>query len=174
MLPVDRGGKPLHPALIWMDQRSDEACAFLRQILGEDVVFRVTGNTINPYYVLPKLLWFKQKRPELYGKTYKILQANGYITFKFTGQYTLDRSHAGLTLLYDIRKRQWADNFFELVELPLDLFPPISDCQTIIGEVTEKAARETGLHAGTKVISGIVDATAAALEAGTISDGSVC
>ncbi|MCP4403265.1 MAG: xylulokinase [bacterium] len=174
MLAIDKKGHPLHPALIWMDQRSDAACAWLRQTPGEEMIFRVTGNIINPYYVLPELLWLKQNKPALYADTYKILQANGYINLKLTGQYTIDRSHAGLTLLYDIHQRRWAENLFDAVEIPLDMFPAISECHAVIGEVTEKAAGETGLKSGTPVIAGMVDATAAALEAGTIRDGSVC
>lgn len=174
MLAVDKNGVPLHPALIWMDQRADEACAWLRQTLGEETIFGMTGNIINSYYVLPEILWLKQNKPDLYADTYKILQTNGYINFKLTGQYSIDRSHAGLTLLYAIHQRQWAENLFDAVELSPDMFPAISDCHTVIGEVTAKAAKETGLKTGTPVIAGTVDGSAAALEAGTICDGSVC
>ncbi|PIE34784.1 hypothetical protein CSA56_06800 [candidate division KSB3 bacterium] len=174
MLAVDTQGKPLHPALIWMDQRADDACDRLRQIPGEDEIFRITGNIVNSYYVLPELLWFKQQKPELYTQTFKILQANGYINLKLTGAYTIDRSHAGLTLLYDIHQQQWAKELFDVTELSPTLFPDISECHAVIGEVTQKAAGETGLHAGTPVIAGMVDATAATLEAGAVCDGAVC
>lgn len=174
MLAVDKTGRPVYPALIWMDQRADDACAFLREKIGADLIFRTTGNAINSYYVLPELLWLKQNKPELYAKTYKILQANGYIVLKLTGHYTFDRSQAGLTLLYDICTGQWAENLFASLELPLELFPPISECSTVIGEVTTEAAKETGLQVGTPVIAGMVDATAAALEAGAVSDGTIC
>lgn len=174
MLPLDKNGRPLYPALIWMDQRADEECTLLREILSEETIFQMTGNTINSYYVLPELLWYKRNKPELYAQTFKILQANGYINVKLTGKYSIDRSHAGLTLLYDIRERQWVENFFEVLELPLELFPPIFECHEIIGEVTKEAAKETGLTPGIKVVAGVVDGTAAALEAGTVSDGHVC
>ncbi len=174
MLAVDKRGHPLHPALIWMDQRADSACAWLHQTLGEEMIFGVTGNIINSYYVLPELLWFRQNKPEIYADTSKILQANGYINLKLTGQYSIDRSHAGLTLLYDIQQRQWAGNLFQAVDIPPDIFPEIFECHAIIGEVTDTAAKETGLKAGTPVIAGTVDGTAAALEAGVIHDGSVC
>ena len=108
MLAVDKNGKPLHPALIWMDQRADDACAWLHQTPGEEIIFRTAGNIINSYYVLPEILWLKQNKPELYADTFKILQANGYINLKLTGQHTIDRSHAGLTLLYDVHQQQWA------------------------------------------------------------------
>ncbi|GAK60100.1 hypothetical protein U27_07088 [Candidatus Vecturithrix granuli] len=174
MLAVDRKGLPVHPALIWMDQRADDACAFLRETIGEELIFHTTGNAINSYYVLPELLWLKQKKPDLYAKTYKVLQANGYIVLKLTDQYTFDRSQAGLTLLYDIQTGQWAENLFASLELPLDVFPPVSECSAVIGEVTQTAAKETELKAGTPVIAGMVDATAAALEAGAIRDGTTC
>ncbi len=47
MLAVDKTGRPVYPALIWMDQRADDACAFLREKIGEDLIFRTTGNAIS-------------------------------------------------------------------------------------------------------------------------------
>ena len=174
MLPVDKNGNPLHPALIWMDQRSDEACAWLRETPGEETIYQVTGNMPNSYYVLPELLWFKQQKPELYAKTYKILQTNGYVNFKFTGQYSIDRSHAGLTQLYDMRRGQWAEEIFRVAELSPEIFPEIFECHDVIGEVTREAAEETGLKAGTPVIAGMIDGAAASVEGGAVRSGEVC
>src|SRR6187401_2855108 len=40
MTPVDRQGRPLHPALIWMDRRSEAQCSWLRQQVGEELIMQ--------------------------------------------------------------------------------------------------------------------------------------
>ncbi len=174
MLPLDKNGNTLFPALIWMDRRSDEQCNYIKKQLGTDTVFNITGNNVDPYYILPELLWFKENKPKIYKNTHKILQTNGYINYKLTGKMTIDKSHLGLTLLYNIFKDNWSELIFNKMGLSPDLFPKVYKCSEIIGEVTKKAAKETGLKAGTPVIAGMVDGPAAALEAGAIKDGSVC
>ena len=51
--------------------------------------------------MLPKLMWMLRNHPELIGKTYKILQANGYVNLKLTGVFSIDYSSISLTQLYD-------------------------------------------------------------------------
>jgi xylulokinase len=57
------------------------------------------------------------------------------------------------------------------MEVDVSRLPPLYPCSQVVGEVTGKAAEETGLAKGTPVIAGMVDATAAALEAGIIQAG---
>jgi ribulose kinase len=59
----------------------------------------------------------------------------------------------------------------ELIGYDPDLFPPVYDNAYVIGTVSEKAARETGLSSATAVVCGTVDGAAATLEAGAVDTG---
>lgn len=171
VLPVDAEGHPLRNALIWMDRRSEPQCTQLRQVLGQDTVNRITGNRIDPYFALPKILWFMQEEPERYARTWKFLQVNGFINFRLTGQATCDRVHASLTGLYDVSALRWSSEIAAALSLDLGRMPGIFDSTDVIGHVSHEAARETGLRQGIPVIAGNVDASSAALETGVIGQG---
>jgi xylulokinase len=171
MLPVDKNGIPVHEALIWMDRRSDPQCSEIAGLLTSERIFRVTGNSIDPFYTFSELLWFKQNFPNDYEKTKYILQVNGYVNYRFTGEFTLDEVHASITQCYDVRRHEWSEELLSPLGISKDIFPPVFKCHEVIGGVTAAAAQETGIPAGTPVLAGTVDGAAAALEGGVSRDG---
>ncbi len=171
LIPIDKDGNVLRNGLIWMDRRSQPETDYLEQKIGSRKVKSITGNRIDPYYISSKLLWFKNNEPELYKKTYKILQINGYINFMLTGSVTTDISHASLMGVYDIRRNQWSEELADLIGYDTDLFPQVYDNARVIGTVCGKAAALTGLSTSTAVVCGTVDGSAATLEAGAVNIG---
>ena len=171
MLPLDASGRPLRRALIWMDRRSEPQCEQLRKSPGQDSVSRVTGNRVDPYFALPKMLWFMREEPALYEQTWQFLQVNGFVNYRLTGLPSCDRVHASLTGLYDVKKQAWSLELARGLGLDLGRMPPICDVTQVIGQVSAQAARETGLKQGIPVVAGNVDASSAALEAGVVGQG---
>lgn len=171
LLALDIDGNPLYDGLIWMDRRADAECEELTQKIGSEKFFSITGNYLDSFNLAPKILWFQKNHPELAKKTHKLLQCNGYINYKLTGNYSIDRSNASVTLLYDIHKADWSDEILAAINIDRDILPPISNGNDIIGIVSAQAALETGLVEGIPVIAGTVDALAGAMEAGVISGG---
>ena len=171
LVPIDKDGKVLRNGLIWMDRRSQPQTDFLEKKIGSQKVKNITGNRIDPYYLSSKLLWFKNNEPELYEKTYKILQINGYINYMLTGVMTTDISHASLMGVFDIKQNLWSEELADLIGYDIDLFPEVYDTTHVIGTVSEKAASLTGLSLSTAVVCGTVDGSAATLEAGAVEIG---
>ena len=65
---VDKDLRPLQNSHIWMDRRATGECEWLRKNIGEEKVFQVSGNLIDPYYSITKLMWEKNNRSDLYKK----------------------------------------------------------------------------------------------------------
>jgi xylulokinase len=169
LLALDASGKPLRPALIWMDRRAESEA----QALGEAAdVYAITGNRADAFYVAPKLHWLKQNEPHILAQTRTFIQINGYINFRLTGEYSLDPAHAALLQLHDYRTGAWSPALCEWCGVEPSQFPPITPSHQIIGTVSTVAAALTGLREGTPVLTGTVDGAAAALEAGAVSVGS--
>ncbi len=166
MLPVDKDGVPLHAALIWMDTRSVNQCKEISGNVGTDKVEQMTGNRVDPFYIAGELLWFRQTHPELFDKTYKILQANGYFNYLLTGEFSLDEAHASITQCYNVHTDAWSEEILRACGASSELFPEVYQCHQVVGRVTQWAARQTGLRAGTPVTAGTVDGAAAGLEGG--------
>lgn len=171
VLPLDSEGRALRNALIWMDRRTERQCDYLREYITQDKVVDITGNRIDPYFALSKILWYKDNEPELYDKTHKILQVNGYVNFRLTGSYTCDKVHASLMGLFDIKKEEWSEELCDKLNIRKDILPAAYDSTDIIGRVSKAAALETGLAEGIPVIAGNVDASSSAIEAGVIGKG---
>ncbi len=171
LIPIDRDGNVLRNGLIWMDRRSQPETDFLEGKIGSAKVKSITGNRIDPYYLSSKLLWYKNNEPELYRRTYKILQINGYINYMLTGAITTDLSHASLMGVFDVRKNQWSRELAELIGYDISLFPEVLDNAEVIGTISGKAAELTGLSTSTAVVCGTVDGSAATLEAGAVNPG---
>lgn len=172
-LLVDAQGVPLHPAIIWADQRATAQADFIRARCGEDETYRLTGNRISPAYTAPKVLWIRDHQPELFRRGHKVLQAKDYAAFLLTGVLATDYSDASLTLLFDLEQRGWAVDLLDRLDLSADLFPTPLPSATVIGGVTASAARATGLRAGTPVVIGGGDGACATVGAGAIAVGQV-
>ena len=172
MLPVDKQGEPLMNAVLYgVDTRAYKEIDYLNQTIGEEKIFKFNGNSLTSQQVGPKILWLKNNRPEIFNKTYKIVNGTAFINSRLTGNYTTDHfSAAFVNPLYDIHKQNWSNELIDDL-VNLEQLPKLVWTDDIIGHVTAKAAKETGLAEGTIVTSGTIDAAAEALSVGVIGTG---
>ncbi len=169
---VDKDLKPLQFGHIWMDRRGTRETQWIKEHIGDDRVFSLSGNEIDPYYATVKLLWEKNNRPELYKQCYKLQTAADYPCMKLTGRAITDYSNASLIgVAFDIVNKKWDTQLLEELGLDADKFPEAFACDEVIGEVTNEAAKRTGLAPGTPVVAGTVDCNAAWVAGGAIEDG---
>lgn len=169
-LPVDSAGEALRPAILWMDRRAKSQCDRI-EALSPNAFRNITANRNDPSNFGPKLLWIKQNEPEIYNRTYKFLHANGYLVYKLTSQWTMDLSEAGISQLCNTKEGSWSKEMLRAFEIPQTKLPDIYPCTEVVGQVTEEAARLTGLSAGTPVIAGLMDAIACGAGSGVFSPG---
>ena len=124
-----------------------------------------------PSYTTAKILWYRRNLPEVYRRTYKILQSNSYIAFRLTGSMTQDISQGYGLHCFDMRTGAWDEELCEALEIPRPLLPDIYPSHAVIGTVTDQAAEESGLTAGTPVAAGGLDAACGTLGAGVVHPG---
>lgn len=170
-IPLDKEKNLLHNTPIWMDTRAKDICDRLNRDIGAEKIFQISGNPLQPSYTLPKILWYKEMLPELYEKIDKVLQSNSYIAFMLTGEITQDPSQGYGLQCYDIKKGSWDQDLCRELGIDPGFLPEIFPSHQVIGKVNQKAAKETGLRAGTPVVAGGLDAACGTLGAGVINDG---
>lgn len=170
-IAIDKKQNVLCNTPIWMDTRASGICDRVKAEFGENAFFEISKNPFAPSYTLPKILWYKENATDVYEKTDKILQSNGYIAMKLTGNISCDYSQAYGLQCYDVSKNAWDFSVMEKLGLRSDLLPDLCDCHAVVGTVTEKVAEETGLDLGTKVVAGGLDAACGTLGAGVIGKG---
>jgi len=170
MVAIDKHGKSLYPAPIWTDRRSVKQCEWIRKEIGAELILKISKNRVDPSNVAPKILWLKENEPEIYSKTWKFLHANGYLVYKLTGIPSMDLSEGCMTQLFDTEKDDWSSRLLGLHSIPRKLLPDVYPCHAIVGKVTRKASKETGLMEGMPVIAGGMDTPMSALGAGVIEE----
>jgi xylulokinase len=168
---LDKDGTPLAETPLWPDTRAEEICAEWRRDIGEEEIFALCGNPVQPGYTTPKLAWMKRHRPEAYAGAKTIVQGNGYIVYRLTGKLTQDLSQAYGYHCFDMRKGVWNERMCRSLGIHPSLLPTLVNCREVIGGVTAAAAEETGLKAGTPVVAGGLDAACGALGAGVVRPG---
>lgn len=170
-IPMDKEGNVLVNTPIWMDTRAADICREVGARIGEDNIFEVCGNPFSPSYTTPKILWYKKHLPEVYGRIYKVLQSNSYIVYRLTGKFTQELSQGYGHHCFDMRKGVWDFTMCKELGVEPGMLPDIVPCHQVVGEVTEKAAAESGLMAGTPVVAGALDAACGTLGAGVVHPG---
>lgn len=171
-LPVDKEGTPLRQAIIWADQRGVEQADHLRDRVGMETIYMITGHRASPSYSAAKIMWIRDKEPELFKKTFKFLQAKDYMVLKLTGKFVTDYSDASGTNLFDLRKKDWSEKILDRIGISMKVLPELHSSTSIVGEVMKEVAAESGLVAGTPVVIGGGDGSCAAVGAGVVNEKS--
>lgn len=172
LFAIDEKGQPVGDGVIWMDQRSECLCQE-RLAPHKDYIQKVTGNRLNAYFVLPKLLWQKENEPESYKRAWKYLQINGWLVFKLTGRCSIDLSSAALTQTLNIHTLRTEEELFSLFGLDAGKWPEVRGCGEIAGTVTEAAARLWEIPSGIPVAAGCIDGASSPLGLGLTRPGEI-
>jgi len=173
VVPLDAAGNLLRPTVpIWSDSRAGaEAQAFFREV-PEEAWYMKTGSGFPPaLYSVFKLMWFREREPEWFGRAATILGTKDYINYRLCGVRATDFSYASGTGVYDLAVRRYDDGLIAASGLPRALFPEIVPATQVLGALTADAARELGLPPDVKVVAGGVDNSCMALGAGAWREG---
>lgn len=119
----------------------------------EEAFYAESGQTF-ALGALPRILWVKKHRLSIYEKTARISMISDWVLARLSGVIATDPSNGGTTGIFSLGDRQWATAQARKVGIKDDIFPPVHEPSTVIGEVTAPAAEATGLATGTKVVTG--------------------
>lgn len=172
LLPVNQSGEPLYNAISWLDTRADNQTKFIESKYSFEDLYRLTGKRSSSSYTLPKMLWFKQKYPDIYEKTYKFLLPLDYLLLKLSGNFCTDHSVASGSMYYDVLHQQWANQLLDDFNLDVKKLPEIYWSGTPIGRILPALAKELEISQNAIVVVGGQDQKCAALGA-SIHEGAV-
>lgn len=159
-IPVltDANDEVIRPAILWADQRSIAEARDLHERHGE-MIIRTSLNRANPTWALAMLAWLRKHEPDAIARTKKLFIAKDWLRWRITGAWHTDFSDVIGALMADNSTRGWSPEICALIDWDIATLPPVVEPSAIVGQVTEAAARETGLAAGTPVVCGSNDTT---------------
>lgn len=170
-LCVDKEGSPLRPSIIWADLRAHKQVQQIEKEISQKDFYYISGHRNTASYGIQKLMWIRDNEPEIYKKTYKVFNAKDYIVFKLTGKFYTEPSDANSFGCFDLKNFKWSDKILKCTGIDGEKLPEIVPSTHVAGEVTRKAAEQTGLAEGTPVVMGGGDGVAANIGCGSISPG---
>ena len=174
---VDKNGKTLRPAIIWLDQRKAKMEKWPNPILKK--VFQA----VNIYGSLSHAVkdgecnWIRQNQKEIWAKTHKYLYLSGFFNYRLTDEFIDSVGNMVGYMPFDYKKQQWAKpNSINTKLFPVEpeklaqLVPP----SEIIGKITAKAAQETGLPQGLTLVAAAADKACEVLGSGCYTPDIAC
>lgn len=162
--------EPLCHAVYWTDTRSIKEKAFLAENFGDEI-FEKCKHNVDTIWTLPEILFVKNKFPEIYKNVKKVTFSKDFVRGKFTGDFVTDYIEAQGSMLFDFDKKEWDKHLLSLVGLTEENMPKIVKPLDVVGTVCEKAAQDTGLLVGTKVICGATDTAMEVFATGGVRKG---
>ena len=171
IVPMSSNGKPLRPAIIWLDARAPgQATRMMNKFLGRRIFSMIAGAELSGKDGLPKLLWLKENEPQVYSEMTCFLDVNGYLIYRATGKQVFEWSCAS-AFGFDTGKKDWLRSIISYLGLDMSKFPFLVRSIDRVGGLSPEAARECDLPEGMPVFGGGGDAQAAATGAGAVAEG---
>lgn len=171
LVAVDSNGQPLGAAVSWMDKRCASQSEKLIAIKSQDYYYQRTGFKIARGLNLLQMMWLKENNFEVYQKAYRFLSTVDFLNYRLTGNFVIDQTNAGITLIENIRDKKWDSEIIEIAGLDESRLAEIIDGGKVIGRLKAEAAEALGLSRNVKVISGGHDQYCAAIGAGAVKSG---
>ncbi len=171
VMPVDKSGNPLYNTIMSMDSRGYEENDWINSIIGQENIYKITGQPPSNLYPLNKIIWFKNNRPDIFSKTYKFLCWEEFIFQQLGAEPISDYSVTSRTLAFDIVKKQYSKEILDKLDIDINLFPKAVLSGTEIGSVSTSVAENLGFKKEVKIVTGGFDQICAALGSGVVSEG---
>ncbi len=177
MLPVDADGTPLcmteafrhnpHSYVkLWKHHAAQDEANRLNAIAEErgEAFLKRYGGKISSEWLIPKIWQILNEAPDVYEASAHMLEAGDWVVSQLTGVIKRNSCATGYKAIWHKREGYPSREFFKALDPRLEhvveekLSETIYPIGTKAGEITEEAAKLTGLNPGTAVAVANVDA----------------
>lgn len=174
LIPVDENCNTLYQCMMVSDKRAKKESDYIAAQSEYDSIRQATGLDMDAHLMLPKALWIKRNKPEIYEKTYKFLTPNDFLIGKLTDEIVATDYINAAKWHYDTEKDTYPEKMLEQIGIDKTKLPEVVSPGSFIGCISEKASRETGLSKKTKVIISSYDAISSFIGSGISEEGEAC
>lgn len=165
-LPVGPSEDPERDIIVWMDHRAVDQVERINAT-GHPVL-RYVGGRISPEMETPKLLWLKENRPQVFDAAWQFFDLADFLTWRATGDLARSTCTVTCKWTYLAHEKRWDPGYFHAIGLGVladegfaRIGQSVVEPGTSLGAgLTERAAADLGLAAGTPVGAGMIDAHA--------------
>ncbi len=172
LIPVDKEGKALCKAIVWLDTIAETEADVIREKISAGEMYRRTGlGGIDGALSAAKILWLCNHQQDLYAKTYKFLLLEDYLIFRLTGRFVSEKSLQSSTGWYDIIEDSFYSAMLNACSLNAEKLPEVLPCGSIVATVKSDVAMQCGLSEKTIITTGAMDQISSAIGVGNVIEG---
>jgi xylulokinase len=172
-VPVNEHNEAIAPAILNQDNRATQEAEWVERTLGRKTLFEITGLVAHPMYPVPKILWLRKHRPEIFTSPVRFLTVIGYILTRLGLPPYVDYSLASRYLAFDTRQQGWSEEILAATGISAECLPVPVPAGTSAGKLSASAANQLGFPVETTVVIGGHDQPCGALGVGVIDSGRV-
>jgi len=177
VINVDGNGKPLRPAMIWLDQRKTYGLPPLGGIWGLLFKLARVSDTISYLQTEAEVNWIRTYQPDVWQKTHKYLLLSGYLTYLLTGEYVDSIGSQVAMIPFDYKGLRWAprrDWKWKVLPIARELLPELIPPGQPLGSITRKASEKTGIPEGLTLIAAAADKACEVIGSGSLEPSTGC
>ena len=168
---LDENDRVLLPSMLYTDPRGADECDLLCRTMGADAIRKIAGVKPHSMYSLPKLMWIKKQKPEIFRKIKRVMLMEDYIVYMLCGVAQIDYSLAARTMAFNIEKKCWSEEIFGAAGINPSLMSAPVPSGSVAGVMRKELAETLGIPSGITVVNGAHDQIAATLGAGVLQCG---
>ncbi|ANH83698.1 carbohydrate kinase [Niabella ginsenosidivorans] len=169
VIPVDADCRPLHPAIMYSDQRSAEQAKKCTVLARRHIKQGFTGFSTSTG--LAKMVWFIETYPEKAAKIFQWIHAADFITGKLSGIWNVTDYTNVLKSGYDLAHLCWPDYISDALGIKKKWLQEVRPSGTVIGTLSGDLAKTLGLPDTVAVTTGITDGCASQVASGAMKPG---
>ncbi len=177
VINVDQQGRPLRPAMLWLDQRKTQGLPPVGGLWG--LIFKLAGLTRTVAYLQAEAEanWIRTYQPDVWQKTHKYLLLSGYLTWRLVEKFVDSIGCQVGYMPFDYKRQRWSSSWdWKWRVLPFEprLLPELVAPGEILGTITGSASRQTGLPEGLPLVAAAADKACEVIGSGSLTSDTGC
>ena len=172
LLLLDKDGKPLRNAIVWMDNRAQEESDDLEKHFSNETIHSITGQVaMLAMWPAAKILWLKNHERQVFDDAMKFLLVEDYFFYRLSGKFFGEGSLWCSTIMWDINTKRYWPEMLDYLGVREEQLPEIVESGTPLGKILPEVARELGLSPDTELVMGALDQACGAIGVGNVRVG---
>jgi sugar (pentulose or hexulose) kinase len=171
VINLDQHGKPLRPAIVWLDQRRTTDVPRINPLWRTAFRLARVENTVDFFIGESEANWIKANQPEIWRQTDKFLLLSGYLNYRLCGQFIDSVGSQVAYIPFDYKRLRWAGKLdwkWQAMPITRSMLPELVAPGTIMGKISAAAAADTGIPAGTPLVAAAADKACEVIGAGCV------
>jgi sugar (pentulose or hexulose) kinase len=175
---VDKSGKPLRPAMVWLDQRKTHGLEPMAGWWGVFFVLAGLKKTVAYLQSEAEANWIATYQPEIWQNTHKYLLLSGYLTYRLVGQFVDSVGCQVGYIPFDYKRQRWSAawdwKWRLLPSINVSMMPELKPPGEILGTITTQAAKESGIPEGLPLVAAAADKACEVIGSGSLESNIGC